>query len=86
MSHESLRSTARKQAGVTQHALAKLTGIPAPTISLWERDLANLPPARVEQIATILFQRISKGLVFGSAHDLLTKLLPTNKATETLQI
>jgi transcriptional regulator with XRE-family HTH domain len=44
----------RRQRGVTQSDLAKEIGVTQPRISLWERRLQDLPPARRDQIARVL--------------------------------
>lgn len=54
------RAMIRKRAGLTQHRLARLTGICASTISLWENHELELTSEQVEKIGRMIAQEISR--------------------------
>ena len=54
------RASIRKRAGLTQHRLAKLAGICASTISLWENHELELPPEVVERLGHAIARELNK--------------------------
>ena len=54
------RARLRRRAGLTQHRLAKLTGICASTISLWENAEIHLPPEAVAKIGRALTTELNR--------------------------
>jgi transcriptional regulator with XRE-family HTH domain len=68
------RAVLRRRAALTQAQLARLTGISAPRICLWERDEIQLKREQVERIAVVLRDRLAESPVFESLEELLEKL------------
>jgi len=54
------RAMIRKRAGLTQYRLARLTGICASTISLWENHELELAPEAVEKIACAIAEELNR--------------------------
>jgi len=50
----------RKRAGLTQHRLARLTGICASTISLWENGETELAPETVARIGRVIATELDR--------------------------
>lgn len=48
------RATLRRRAGLSQARLASLTGISAPRLCLWERNLIELKPEQLERIQSVI--------------------------------
>jgi transcriptional regulator with XRE-family HTH domain len=71
------RALIRKRAGLTQHRLARLTGICASTISLWECGQIELRPEQVARVAKILKEHLGKTPCFDEAGELAKVLVPT---------
>jgi transcriptional regulator with XRE-family HTH domain len=77
------RAVLRRRAALTQAQLARLTGISAPRICLWERDEIELRPEQIERIAKVLDEYLSKAPVLKGARELALKLSwSTTRANE----
>lgn len=70
----------RKRAGLTQHRLAKLTGIRSATISLWENGEVDLPPELVERIGRVIATELGRRPAF-STNEILNALAPAKSLT-----
>jgi transcriptional regulator with XRE-family HTH domain len=70
------RSIARKRAGLTQHRLARLTGICASTISLWENHELELAPEAVEKIGRVIAAELNRVPVSPTPTDIVRLLMP----------
>ncbi len=70
------RSIARKRAGLTQHKLAKLTGICASTISLWENHELELAPEAVKKISRVIATELNRAPVSSTPGEILEALMP----------
>lgn len=66
---------ARKRAGLTQHRLAKLTGICASTISLWENHELELAPEVVEEIGRVIAAELNRVPVRSTPKEILHALM-----------
>jgi transcriptional regulator with XRE-family HTH domain len=72
-----VRSIARKRAGLTQHRLAKLTGICASTISLWENHELELAPEAVEKIGRVIAAELNRVPVSSTPREIVHALMPS---------
>jgi transcriptional regulator with XRE-family HTH domain len=70
------RAMIRKRAGLTQHKLARMTGICASTISLWENHELELAPEQVEKIGRMIAQEINRVPVISTAIEAVEILAP----------
>jgi DNA-binding XRE family transcriptional regulator len=66
----SSRAVLRKRAGLTQHRLSKITGIPSATISLWENNEVDLGVKKVERIAQAIAKELSQAPAIYTADEL----------------
>jgi transcriptional regulator with XRE-family HTH domain len=71
------RSIARKRACLTQHRLAKLAGICASTISLWENYELELAPEAVEKIGRVIAAELDRVPVSSTPRDIVHVLMPS---------
>jgi transcriptional regulator with XRE-family HTH domain len=71
------RAMIRKRAGLTQHRLARLTGISASTISLWENHELELTPDQVEKIGRMIAQEINRVPAISTATEAVRVLSPS---------
>ena len=65
------RSGLRRRAGFTQLQLSRLTDVPAPRISLWERKQIDLRLDEIERIARVLHQSLRVAPVFNDPKELV---------------
>jgi transcriptional regulator with XRE-family HTH domain len=77
------RSIARKRAGLTQHRLAKLTGICASTISLWENYELELAPEAVEKIGRVIAAELNRVPVSSTPREIVHALTPSVANSES---
>ena len=70
------RATIRKRAGLTQYRLARLTGIHASTISLWENHELELAPEAVEKIGRVIAGEFNRAPVILTATEAVKVLTP----------
>ena len=69
------RALFRRQAGFTQHRLAKLTGISVPRISLWENGEIEIRREEVRQIAIWLGRAFAQMHIRPTATELAEVLV-----------
>ena len=70
------RAMIRKRAGLTQHRLARLTGICASTISLWENHELELAPEAVEKIGRVIALELNRTPSILTATETVKVLAP----------
>jgi transcriptional regulator with XRE-family HTH domain len=78
MKTRSSRAVLRKRAGLTQHRLSKITGIPSATISLRENDELDLGAKEVERIARAIAEEMNHAPAISTPEDLVRVLAPAN--------
>lgn len=74
------RALLRKRAGLTQHRLSKITGIPSATISLWENSQVELEAKAVERIARAIAAELERAPVISLPEDIARVLNHQNLA------
>jgi transcriptional regulator with XRE-family HTH domain len=74
------RALLRKRAGLTQHRLSRITGIPSATISLWENHQVELCKKKVERIARAITEELNHTPAIRTADELAHVLDPENRA------
>jgi transcriptional regulator with XRE-family HTH domain len=70
------RAGLRKRAGLTQHRLAKITGIPSATISLWENEEVDIDTKLVERIAVAIGEEMNRAPAISAPEDIIRALSP----------
>ena len=68
------RAKLRRRAALTQAELARLTGLHAPQICLWERGQIELRPEQVESIAAVLKEHLGATPCFDEIGELVSLL------------
>ena len=74
------RALLRKRAGLTQHRLSKITGIPSATISLWENHQVELCEKKVERIARVIADELNRAPAICTSDELTRVLAPATLA------
>jgi transcriptional regulator with XRE-family HTH domain len=72
------RAMVRRRAGLTQHQLAKRTGVHVPRISLWENGEIDLSEEEISRIAKAIARELELRPVAITPRDLTQILNPTS--------
>lgn len=72
------RAIIRKQAGLTQHQLSRLSGLPSSRISLWENGEFEFDTADVAKIANVLAKALNRVPAASTSEEIAKVLAGAN--------